>query len=382
MSRPATHTGTYSRHFYSLDVLRGLAALMVVVFHWRHFFYYDAKPLVDADRLPLYPWLKLFYTSGWQAVDLFFCLSGFVFFWLYSQKIATRKTSLKEFFVLRFSRLYPLHFLTLLLVAGGQLFALREFGSYFVYSHNSLYHFVLQLFFASNWGLQRGSSFNGPTWSVSIEILLYALFFIVCFFRFNRWWHALLIIFLSPLLLKFDQGDVSRGIISFYSGALAYLIFDYLWQRGLTVRHVAGLIALTALLWLAIPWVIAQDFQLPASLPHQALLSHLLDLLKNDLLVTLLFPLTLLTLAVCEAYRGTLGKRVSFLGNISYSVYLIHFPLQLAAILAAQAFSIPNTIFSSPWTMLGFFCILIPLSLCSYEFFERPLQRTLRSRLL
>jgi peptidoglycan/LPS O-acetylase OafA/YrhL len=43
-----------------------------------------------------------------------------------------------------------------------------------------------------------------------------------------------------------------------------------------------------------------------------------------------------------------LGKRLSFLGNISYSVDVIHFPLQLLFAIAARTFSIPSACFYSP----------------------------------
>ena len=93
-----------------------------------------------------------------------------------------------------------------------------------------------------------------------------------------------------------------------------------------------------------------------------------------------LFPATILTLAVWEGFRGTLGRRLSFLGNISYSLYLLHFPLQLVVMLFALSLSLPRTVFYSPWALLGFYGILIPLSLVSYYFFERPIQNLLRKK--
>jgi peptidoglycan/LPS O-acetylase OafA/YrhL len=173
MNVPPAKANDYARHFYSLDVLRGVAALGVVVYHWPHFFFVGTKDgHVDINLLPLSFILKPLYLEGWRAVDLFFCLSGFIFYWLYSKKIVSGATSLKEFFVLRFSRLYPLHFVTLLVAAAGQFLMLRYFGSFFVYPNNDLYHFLLQLVFASNWGFERGNSFNGPVWSVSVEVFL------------------------------------------------------------------------------------------------------------------------------------------------------------------------------------------------------------------
>ena len=43
---------------------------------------------------------------------------------------------------------------------------------------HDFYHFVLQFFFISSWGFEDGPSFNGPIWSVSIEIFIYGIFFL------------------------------------------------------------------------------------------------------------------------------------------------------------------------------------------------------------
>src|ERR1700759_328384 len=76
----------------SLDALRGVAALSVVLWHWQHFFAIsgDWQDGWRRDMQPFYAVLKPFYLQGWAAVDLFFVLSGFVFFWLYGDAVRTR----------------------------------------------------------------------------------------------------------------------------------------------------------------------------------------------------------------------------------------------------------------------------------------------------
>ena len=87
----------------------------------------------------------------------------------------------KEFFLLRFSRLYPLHFITLIIVCLLQLYSIKKTGSYIVYSNNDLKHFLLNLFFISGWGGYEGPSYNAPIWSVSLELFAY-----ICFFYFQN----------------------------------------------------------------------------------------------------------------------------------------------------------------------------------------------------
>ncbi|UJL35757.1 acyltransferase family protein [Pantoea agglomerans] len=77
---------------YSLDVLRGLAALSVVLWHWQHFFYVAGRPVnFRTENQPFFEYLSLFYLHGSLAVELFFSISGFVFFWLYAIPIQEKK---------------------------------------------------------------------------------------------------------------------------------------------------------------------------------------------------------------------------------------------------------------------------------------------------
>ena len=83
-----------------------------------------------------------------------------------------------KFARLRFSRLYPLHTLTLFLVAGMQILFYRATGKFFIYELNDWQHFLSSLFMAQQWlppSIEQ--TFNGPAWSVSVEVLLYAIFF-------------------------------------------------------------------------------------------------------------------------------------------------------------------------------------------------------------
>lgn len=385
------------RHFYSLDIVRGLAALVIVFRHWENFVSLDAGTVAQVhSRLPLYELLRPLYREGGRAVFVFFCLSGFIFFWLYADSIRKGATSVKEFVVLRFSRLYPLHFATLIFVAIGQQYMHWRFGSDFVYHHNDLYHFGLHLFFASNWGLQaehsfHGYSFNGPVWSVSIEILLYAIFFVVCRLDLRRWQHVALYACVGLVLDQVFTGEIGRSVFSFFLGGLAYLAFIRLWRAGVTRRTTVLYTLLTIALWIFLPLnanhkILVQYYQSQSW--TKALHFHGRDIIGYALaqgaflVYEPMFAVTILTLALWEARRGSLGRRLSFLGDISYSTYLLHFPLQMVFLAVVYAITGGNAFFSSPWSLALFFATLIPLSLLSYRCFERPWQSFLRKRLL
>jgi peptidoglycan/LPS O-acetylase OafA/YrhL len=349
------------KHFYSLDVLRGAGALAVVLWHWQHFFFYrtaDSTPFVSTQQ-PFYTLLQAFYTDGWRAVELFFSLSGFIFFWLYSEKIQTRNTSTKEFFLLRFSRLYPLHCITLLIVAAGQQYMRRRFGSDFTYQNNDLYHFALQTVFASNWGVEKGLSFNGPIWSVSVEMLCYTVFFLICRLNLSRWWCLVALSCCACFIKKHGLSYVGSGLLFFFAGGLSFQIFTQLVRYKRSKAALCGISAIAALLWIL----------------KIAAILHRTPSRAYDLL---LFPITILALALWEVHRGTLGKRLALLGHISYSSYLLQFPLQLFFVAIAAALSIKDSFFYTPLSLGLFFATLIPLSLLSYSYFERPSQSLIR----
>lgn len=121
---------------------------------------------------PLGAIFGILYQHGHFAVQFFWLISGFVFATVYENSAATTR----QFFIARFARLYPLHLITLVIVAILQAISIRTTGHSLIYENNDLWHLMLNLAFISAWGLERGYSFNGPIWSVSIELLVYALF--------------------------------------------------------------------------------------------------------------------------------------------------------------------------------------------------------------
>ena len=92
-----------------------------------------------------------------------------------------------------------------------------------------------------------------------------------------------------------------------------------------------------------------------------------------------LCPLTVLSLALHETLRGRSYAALGFLGDISYSTYLIHFPMQLTLALVAARFALEPQFFMQGWVMLAFYAVLIALGWLSYRYFERPLQSLLRN---
>jgi len=352
-----THISSFPERLYALDALRGIAALAVVFWHWQHFFFQGAVPgPLDVEAQPFYGLFALFYRHGGDAVALFFSLSGFIFFWLFSQAVATRQLGAGQFFRERFSRLYPLYLATFVLVAGLQMVYSRYTGQFFVYPFNDFYHALLNLFMASAWGVEKGWSFNGPAWSISVEVLLYAAFFLV--FRFS---HVPLLI--STVLFGIAcyvfpaQYKITLGVLTFFCGGLAYVALAWLLERTAARWLEAGLVLACAVAWYAF------DPQ---------------GQYQQPLKFAVLFPLTIMAVAACHQLLEPLARRFAWLGDISYASYLLHFPLQIVAALLADKFFGGRAVFYQSWSLLLFFGVLIGASLICHRFFERPLQKALR----
>ncbi|OLF55486.1 acyltransferase family protein [Pseudomonas chlororaphis] len=349
----------FPERLYALDALRGLAALAVVFWHWQHFFFLGSVPgPLLREEQPLYSVFSLFYRHGGDAVSLFFSLSGFIFFWLFGQALARRELSGRQFFIDRFSRIYPLHLATFVAVALLQKVYAGYTGHGFVYPFNDLYHGLLNLFLAPAWGFEQGWSFNAPAWSISVEVLLYAAFFLL-------WRYtpaplsgsallALVAIWVFPAQYK-----ISLGVFGFFCGGLAYVGVAWLLRR-FSGRWVGAAMALAC----AAAWWLFAAFG--ADSP--------------SIKFALLFPLTVAAIAACHRWLEPFARRLAWLGDISYASYLLHFPLQIVAALLADKFFPGRAVFYHPWSLLLFFSVLIVASLLCHLWFERPLQRWLRQR--
>jgi peptidoglycan/LPS O-acetylase OafA/YrhL len=354
----------------SLDALRGIAALSVVLWHWQHFFALsgDWQPGWTRDMQPFYAVLKPFYLQGWAAVDLFFVLSGFVFFWLYGDAVRTRAVGAGRFAWLRFSRLYPLHLATLIAVAAMQFWFFRSHdGSFFVYDDNDVQHFVLSLLFVQNWWPNMPQSFDGPSWSVSIEVMLYVVFVAACRLGLRPGLGTLAVAVAGIALLWVD-GHIGRGVIGFFMGGVVFALWERL-REAPNARTVARASAIASILgWIGLYVAIYRDW-FPSGegyVPFAVLFGFGLC------------PLTVLTLALRE-HLGRSSAWLGALGDISYATYLLQFPLQLALVLVAARFALTPQFFMQGWVMLAFFAALIALAFASYHLFEKPLQSRLRA---
>jgi len=343
-----------------LEALRFLAALAVLLWHYVHFAYVADQPVdLVREHLPLYNLLRPFYEAGKYGVWVFWCISGFIFFWKYRDAISDRSMRGWTFLVYRLSRLYPLHFVTLLIVALLQAIYFRQRGYFFVYQANDLPHFLLQIFMASDWVAQDSNSFNGPIWSISVEVLVYIVFFLMLRFVTRSPWLNLVVI---AVCLNVNS-QVAACLAFFYAGGLAAIARQSLTSMRLTV-------AIERAAWCVVIVV-------PASIWLFGLQSRMLDwILLLSYTPVLLFCLT------CKiALPASAAKLVEAAGNMTYSSYLLHFPIQLLIALGFAMSGNPIPYYDG-WFFAAFVTVTLLASYLTYRYFEAPAQALLRNTLL
>lgn len=236
--------------FEALDALRGICALLVVLFH-----------------VPVYHALKDIgsFANLQFCVDMFFALSGFVLCHAYGDRLTDRAEGLR-FVALRFARLWPLHIVILALFVGletGKLIFSRADTAFALDSQafasgRSLWEIVTNVLFLQSFNLHPGLSWNGPAWSAAVEFYVSILFAAVILLFPRQRYAVFLALFLaagvllyqvSPdaLFVSSDWG-VLRAMFGFFAGCLAYhlrargddsLTAPSLWEAGCVVLVIA-----------------------------------------------------------------------------------------------------------------------------------------------
>jgi len=349
-----------------LDSLRGLAACGVAFFwHYQHFAPQHGTPFANVGY-----WLHHY---GYTLVDFFFVLSGFVMCYVYETSISTRRTTLGRFAWLRASRLYPLHlatlvFVTLVLVCRHAL----SLGN-FVYQNNDAYNFALNVFFIQGDGLERGQTFNGPTWSISCEIVAYLLFFVITrlFARKNIRLMAYafmivlgVVVMLTGLKLPLLDANLARVYIGFFAGCLVRAVYD-----RVRVSRQSGPI------WAAV-WVSLAVLVTVASIWGNNVLGA--NSAWKVTYAVVLFPLVIWAgLSFSPVIKVLSWRPLVFLGDASYAIYLCHFPIQMVIVTLDQSLGL-HINYSSYWFYALYVVVTLAVASVVHVRFEKPMQTMLR----
>lgn len=350
-----------SNHILSLDLCRGLAAFVVMIYHINFLLFEEWK----------------IFQRGYLCVDFFFILSGYVIANSYDTRVASG-LSVKHFFIIRMARLWPLVLLTTLIAFGVQIIRLRR-------DIPEISNLDLMVTLVANTLMLPSPRspnevlfpFNGSAWSIFFEMAA-NLAYVVAFRYLSCRILALAIIgsglALAWTALRFNSLDVGmtqanflfgfpRVFFSFFLGVMLFRLRDKFNFATSSTFLSLGLFAAGALICFP---------KVPVTR-----LDGAIDLA----MVVCVFPIILRI-----AERTKLPKRLSaiawFFGGISYSVYLLQTPLMVAYSALPQLFLGSKVAAFVPWAGMVFVLFIIHASYLCWVYFERPAQRWLTKKLL
>lgn len=294
----------------SLTAIRGIAALIVVLFHIHETFPEQQLFLVSLFR------------NGSFGVDLFFVLSGFIMAHVYM--VEPRHGGFAAFAIrflkARLARIYPLHLATLLATAGLVL-ALPGFAERYP-KYFGTESFLLNLLLVQNWGL-IGPSWNMVSWSISAEWFMY-LAFPAMLFGYRRAraaldlpTSALVFSLLAALGTAYAAVIYSKGWNHYggmSAGGMVRVCFEF--TLGFLVYQVRGALH---------PAPGTLRFELYGLIVVALAALALFDRAYWALLV----PAIALLVAVLSTNRGLVARALEgrvpvYLGEISFSLYMWH----------------------------------------------------------
>lgn len=283
-----------------IDLLRFLAALAVVLFHYAFRGY-----AAHSSPMP-YPLLESVAKYGCYGVELFFLISGFVIL------MSASGGSLKHFIVSRVVRLYPafwicctLTFLALLLFATGK-------PTFVQYVSNM----TMLSSFSFMQKLAAVSHIDGAYWSLAVEMRFYMLVAIVLMLRQIHRAEMFLTAWLATIILfELAQVDHMRDILMVDYGAyfIAGAMMFRIWSEGLSLLRMSVILG---------SWAISL-YEVWISLPKLEAATH--TVMDRSVVLSLITGCFLIMVLVAIRKTPWIGRRNWLvLGSLTYPLYLIH----------------------------------------------------------
>ncbi|WP_163326263.1 acyltransferase family protein [Draconibacterium mangrovi] len=360
------------KHYIILDGLRGVAAVMVVLFH-----------LLETFAMGKHS--EQIINHGYLAVDFFFVLSGFVIGYAYDDR--WNKMSLKEFFKRRLIRLHPM--IIVGMIIGAVLFYFQDSFFFPAISETPVWKMLLVMVIGFTLfpvgrsldirGWTEMHPLNGPAWSLFFEYIANILYAFFLRKLPNKILAVLLFICGAALIhLAVTNGHIIGGwaidstqLRIGFTRLLYPFIAGLLLSRVVKVGHIKNAFFWSSLLLIVI-----------LSVPHIGSEDHVwMNGLYVALSVIFIFPLIVYIGASGEIKGKRATQLCRFLGNISYPIYIIHYPM----IYTFMAWVAKNEMMSITKALPAIILVLassILLAWASFTFYDVPVRKWLTARFM
>lgn len=351
-------------YFENIDILRGFAAVSVLVYHVIEHCQWSTFPSSG-----LLAWFRV----GWLGVDLFFVISGFVIgLSAFSAIEHSGAAGFRQyFFIRRLARIVPLYYATLIIfslfVAPALLFS------------NFFANLAAHLFFVHNWFIHLHGSINGSNWSLGTEMQFYLLMILVSPWLKNVQWHRFVCLFVliawvwrySVSMLVSPTSDFGSfpifiaatqlpGMLDEFAGGivLARLVRSSYWPRLTTRKFLPIALAFfvafcSTYITLSIYWKYASFWDYPLMIVFWR--SLVAFSCTAVILCALVLRVPLFLKAVSAPFK--------YLGTLSYGMYLWHLPVLLSL---KRVDSVPPLS-----VLLITLCCSVLLASLSWHFYEQ-----------
>ena len=241
----------------SIQILRGLAAMLVVVYHIRAM----EMLAIGNNGLSETPFLNAFVTNGYAGVDLFFVISGFIMVHVTQGMKAGIRSSL-DFLFARVTRIYPLWWLFAAIMTG-MFFVYNDFGLdegwQRVSQGQPLVPYLIKSFFLVP---QNAHPVLGVGWTLVHEIYFYLAFTLIILLP-RRFWLWILLAWGGALV-----GGTLLGLTEPFSSNILSLLL-YPMTMEFIMGAVVGLLVSSGIAWRSGAMTLVAVFWLMASLGLQ-----------------------------------------------------------------------------------------------------------------
>ena len=366
-------TAPAKSHYVILDGLRGVASLLVVVFHL-----FEAYAGNDPQ--------KQIINHGYLAVDFFFLLSGFVIAYAYDDRWA--RMGQWEFYKRRLVRLQPM--VVLGSVIGAALFIFQDWTIFPRVAGSSAWQVILVMLIGCTMiplpksadirGWDETYPLNGPAWSLFYEYCANVLYAVGLRKLSNRGLGMLVALSATALLLLLvigKRGDLIGGWSLDAAGlTMGFTRVMYPFFAGVLLMRLGKRIRLPGAFWLCSLMLIVA-----LSLPRFGGTERLwVNGLYEAGCVIVLFPLIVAIGAGEKRIDGPSVRVARFFGDLSYPLYITHYPL----IYIYTGWVIDRKVPPAQGALagLGVFIAAVALAYASFKLFDEPVRRWLASRIL